>query len=541
MGMNANHRHRRSTSVRTAAACWAVGILAGLLSLTVSGAWSAGFSGADEPAHFLNTYLVADYLRSAPGSHPMAFAAEFYLHYPKISIGHWPPAYYALLSPFFLILPATPQTAFALNLLVSALPALLGGLLVGRLYDVRLALAGSAAIALTPVMLEAQSFFMLDAAVAAAALAATLIWTAHADRPVWWKPFTFALVAATAVLIKGNGWLLLFVPPLHLLLTGRWRMLLSPWPWAAAGLAGLLVGPWYWLTAGIAADGFNYAPGLGYALEALGYDLAALAANVTWPGLALAAWGAISGWRLRRDRPSEWNLIAGCIALVFATLLLQSLVPVDLDPRYMAPAIPPLVLLAFRGAAALLPRHRSAAVAAAALLIVLPGALHLLTREAKGGFRMEEAAALVPPGPAAWLIDGSSGAEGAFVAAMAVRDPGLQRYAVRSSKLLAVSDFMGTDYRLVTDDPADALARIRGLGIDGIAISRAGGEPAFPHSRLLARALADPRSPYRLVASLPHRGRPGTTLVYRARAPVAPNVPAIRALGLPGKAGSVLP
>jgi hypothetical protein len=38
---------------------------------------------------------------------------------------------------------------------------------------------------------------------------------------------------------------------------------------------------------------------------------------------------------------------------------------------------------------------------------------------------------------------------------MAVRDPALQSYAVRSSKLLARSDFMGNDYALVTRDPAE--------------------------------------------------------------------------------------
>ena len=42
--------------------------------------------------------------------------------------------------------------------------------------------------------------------------------------------------------------------------------------------------------------------------------------------------------------------LAGCAALVGATLLLQSLVPVDLDPRYMAPALLPLIVLALGGA-----------------------------------------------------------------------------------------------------------------------------------------------------------------------------------------------
>jgi hypothetical protein len=129
-------------------------------------------------------------------------------------------------------------------------------------------------------------------------------------------------------------------------------------------------------------------------------------------------------------------------------------VPVDLDARYMAPAIPPLIALAVAGLAAMAPRLRWLA-ALAALATAAPGVAHLVTRQPKIDLRLDEAAAFVPQRPTAWVVDGTSGAEGAAIAAMAVRDPALQSYAVRSSKLLARSDFMGNDYALVTRDPAE--------------------------------------------------------------------------------------
>ena len=523
-----------------AAGSLVIAMLAGVTALLVSGAWQAGFSGADEPAHFLNSYFIAEYARTSLGANPLAFATEYYLHYPKISIGHWPPAYYALLSPFFLLLPANPHTALALNLLLSALPAMLAGLLIVRLQPRWLAFIAALVTALTPVALEAQSFFMLDQPVAAAAIAATMLWIAYAKRPAPWKVIGFALVSALAVLIKGNGWLLLFVPPIHLALTGRWQILLSPSPWMAAVLAAFIVGPWYWLTAGISADGFNYSPGLAYAGRALWYDLTALADNLTIPGLLLAGYGAFIEWRRRRETPHRWNVAAGCLSLVLATLLLQSLVPVDLDPRYMATAIPPLVVLALNGAAGALVRRHPLAAVAAALLLAAPGLLHLSTREPKIGFRLEEVAAEIRH-PSAWVIDGTSGAEGSFVAAMAVRDRDLESYAIRSSRILAESDFMGSEYRLLVSGPAEVLARLNGLGVEGVVISRMGGEAAFPHSRLLREAVRGVSSPYRLVALLPHRNRPGATEVYRTVVPVRLNEPAIRALGLPAKAGALAP
>jgi len=526
--------------VAFAFACLVAGVIAGLASLVVSDAWNAGFSGADEPAHFLNTYLIAEYAREALGSNPLAFASEYYLHYPKISIGHWPPAFYALLSPLFLLFPATPHSAFAANLILSALPAMLIGLLAARLHGRAIGLLAALLAALTPVALEAQAFFMLDHAVAAAALGATMLWIAQTERPAAWKVLGFAILAATAVLIKGNGWLLLFVPPIHLALTGRWRLLASPWPWAAGIVAALLVGPWYWLTAGISADGFNHSPGPAYAWQALRYNAAALAANVGPLGLALAVWGAIAEWRLRRSVPQRWNVAAACIGLIAATLLLQSLVPVDLDPRYMAPAFPPLVLLAICGAAAAVPRHPRLAVAAAAVALAFPGLVHLAAREPKAGFQLEEAAARVTH-PSAWVIDGTSGAEGAFVAAMAVRDPKLGSYAIRSSRLLAESNFMGTEYQLTVSDPVDLLSRLKALGVQGVVISRANGEGAFPHSALLRGAVAGPNSPYRLVAGLAHRNRPGVTEIYERQGRVVMNEPALRALGLPAKAAGLAP
>jgi hypothetical protein len=215
-------------------------------------------------------------------------------------------------------------------------------------------------------------------------------------------------------------------------------------------------------------------------------------------------------------------------------------VPVDLDPRYMAPALPAVLVLAVSGAIALARLAAGAPRLAAAplLLLVLPGAAHLAEREPKANLRMEEAAAIASAGghKQAWLIDGGSGAEGAFVAAMAVRDPALTGYTVRASKLLASSDFMGNSYRLRFDTPAQAAAEMRRLGLAGAVVAERPGVEEFAHRPLLAAALADPQSGYRLAAELPHRGRPGVTRIYRATDARVADAEAIRALGLPEKA-----
>ncbi|HEY0085033.1 MAG TPA: hypothetical protein VGB65_03895, partial [Allosphingosinicella sp.] len=81
-----------------------------------------------------------------------------------------------------------------------------------------------------------------------------------------------------------------------------------------------------------------------------------------------------------------------------------------------------------------------------------------------------------------------------------------------------------------------AAAEIRRLGISGVVVAERPGVEEFALRPLLAPALADPGSGYRLSVSLPHTGRTGVTRVYRAVQPVVANAEAIRALGLPDKA-----
>jgi len=520
------------------AAAYPVALAAGLLVWWVTGAAGAGFSGADESAHFLNSYFVAFYGQTAFGENPLAFATEFYLHYPKISIGHWPPAYYGLVAPFFLVAPPTPAAAFALNLFVSALPALGVAALLAKLDGRRAAPAGVLVWALTPLALEGQAFLMLDQALAACAVAATIAWLAFAERQSWPRIILFAGLAALAILIKGNGWLLVFVPPLHILLTGRWRLLASPLLYAGAAFGGLLVTPWYLATAGIAADGFNYEMGLGYAWKALAFNAGIMFDNVGPIGFAFAGTAVLAEYRDRRATPGRWTVAAACIALILATLALQSLVPVDIADRYMAPALPPLVVLILVGAARMVkaiarPRLKWAAASVACVALLLPGTLHLAARAPKADLRLEQAAAIATRHPGAWLIDGGSGAEGAFIAAMAVRDSRLEHYTVRGSKLLAHSDFMGSDYRLKFADAAAVAGELARLGVGGIVLAEGEGGAAFAHSGQLKAGL---ERDYRLAAVLRHRGRPGTTSIYRSARPIVADAQAIRALGLPDKA-----
>ncbi len=520
-------------------------VLVGALAVFMAKSYQSGFSGADEPSHFLNGYFVSDYIARHFGSNPMGAATDFYVHYPKISIGHWPPAYYGILGLVFLVLPPTLPVIFAVNVLFAALPAIGVAAALSMLADRRAALAGALVYAVTPLVLEGHVMFMADQPLTACLVAATAVWIAFSVRPGWGSALGFALLAATAVLVKGNGWLVVFVPVFHILLTANWKLLLSVRLYVAAALAAAIVVPWYMLTAKIAADGFNYQAGLPYATKALLYNLQALGRNVTPLGGLLALYAIVAEFRARRAAPQRWTIVSAVISLLLATLLLQSLVPVDIVERYMAPALPAVVVLAVLGAVRLLAHLPSLlragtpapALAALAVVMAVPGIVHLVQRAPKADTGIAAVTdRLAAAKPVLTVIDGSASTEGWFIADMAVHDSALRGYVVRASKLLADSNFMGTTYTLKYHDTADVLAELHRLGVQHVVIVREGGKDAYPHSAQVRAALARADSGFRLGQTLPHQYRSGVTEVYDAVAPARPDIAAVRNMGLPAKA-----
>ena len=166
-------------------------------------ALSSGLSGSDEGSHFLNGYMIWSYLKDAPGQNPMTYATNFYIHYPKISIGHWPPLYYAFLASFFGIVSHTTFPFFVVNLVVGALPALLIARSVRQVLGLPWAVLAGISYVLIPITLNNTVRLMLDQAIAGLCLFGALLWSAYSKRPSLLRGFAYAFVTAAAILVKG--------------------------------------------------------------------------------------------------------------------------------------------------------------------------------------------------------------------------------------------------------------------------------------------------------------------------------------------------
>lgn len=500
--------------------------------------------GNDEASHFLNSYLVWAYSTEAAGQNPMAYATEFYVHYPKISIGHWPPLYYALLSVFFFIDPYTPQTLLLVNLLVNSLPALLIARLVRPLAGLPWAVLAGLIFVLHPLSIDNTSRLMLDQALAGVCLAAAVVWSAYASRPSLWSGLAYAILAAAAILIKGNGWVLAIYPLFHIALAGRW-CLLTNWRTYVAGLTAIVaVAPWTVLTYKIGADGFNYAWGLDYFTVALPYFLLAIFHGLGPIATMAAVAGMVGCLRARDNRQlREWGAVG--MAMVLATILFHSIVPVDLEPRYMSSAMPPLAAFAALGVWMTVIRLRVLAVrpllacGVALAVFAIPGLLFLGEHPSKMDMRMDEVAAFLASQPKGQVVvvDGHPGAEGSLAAAVALSDRSRRNYVVRSSQLMAQSNFMGSQYTLKVKTPQEALALLKEVSAGTVVIAEGPRiVPRFPHSDLLLAALQLDGAPFRLEQVLEHRHHDGRTLVFVRESLPDIRLDAVRRVNFPAKA-----
>ncbi len=514
-----------------------------VLAMSVLHGFDSGLSGSDEGSHFLNGYMIWSYVHEALGRNPLAYATDFYIHYPKISIGHWPPLYYVFLGALFFVLPHVPLAFLLVNLVVGALPALIVARVLRPLLGRPWAVLGALLCVALPISLANSIRLMLDQALGMLCLLAALLWSAYACRRTLGWALGFAAVAAASILVKGNGWVLVMFPLFHIALTGRWSML---WNWrtlAAAALALAVVGMWTVATYKISSDGFNYAWGWSYFALALPTFLGQLYDCLGPVGVLLAVTGIWTSLGTRGN-PALRELSRTGLALVLATVIFHSLVPVDLVARYMSSAVFPLAMFMAIGAWGLSQRlawavARPWAAAALALVVLsMPGLQFLYETRPRVDLRMAEVAQLLSAQPQglAVVVDGNPGVEGALTSEMALRDRVRQHYVVRSSQLLSTSDFMCHKYVLKADTPQQVLGLLDEMGAAAVVVAEGPVIETYEHNAVLKAALQDPVSPFRLAQVFRHERQDGQTSVYLRRDLVSPDRATITRVSFPAKA-----
>lgn len=485
----------------------------------LSGAWSSDLGAdSDEPAHYVTGLMLRQYLLSgfSPPS-PLAFARDYYAHYPKVALGHFPPAYYIAEGAWMLVFGPNRVSVLLFMGCLGALFSLLTFHLLRSRFGFIESLTGALLCAALPVVQQSSGMVMSDLLLAVFCLGAALAFSRYlvSGRPR--HSFAFGVLASLAIMTKGSGMLLVFFVPLALIFSAKFSLLRRPSLWLAPLPVLVICLPWLALTYHITEEGMAREPMLPYLVRAGAYFAGAsihtFGYTLLFPALGGVCALVCSALADRKGIEPFW---ASMLALPPSLITLYSLVPGGLDPRYLIPAAPPLLALWLLGLRvihegiapkmpALSPRLSSAALP----LVLVPFFLWETFRVPEKritGYRAaaEFVARHVEAETAAGdsievLISSDARGEGAFIAELAMLEPAPRIRIHRSSKILSSSDWVGREYATDFSSLRQMREFLESSGIDWIITDDSiPPRDRRPHHTLLEESLRKNRGPLTL-------------------------------------------
>ena len=484
----------------------------------------ADLAQADPPAHFTTGVMLHDFLRH-PGSQPVRFAECFYVKYPKVAFGHWPPVFYVLEALWFFIFGTKIIAAKWLCGLIAAACAAVLFLRICRFEDWPYAALFSAVFLASPFVEREGWRIMSDLLVALLvflALTALSDYFAGGNGQDAWR---FAAWSVLAILTKPTAWLLLGVMIAGPALSRRTKLYTSANYWLPLVATGAAAAPFF---LGVGALQFGYP----LRLAGLLHRLAAMSGNISsllWAGILLVTMLAAAAlfWWLHRDRKLGAGSVQGVVFLLwiaaqFALLLVAPLTR-EWDRYFLASFAPAIFLLA-RGTATVERQfaakgfgHTKIAAALVCAGAVAVGATVNPVRTT--AFSQAAAALPIRPEPVFIAVESDSAGEGALIAKRLEQDRYRSSFLVRGSKLLSVSDWSRTTYQLRYRDPAAVRQAIDENRVDFAVIDTSA--PAMPSTPLLESALADSAWRWTVTERIPVvlGRRRGELRVYRRDSP----------------------
>ena len=452
------------------------------------GAPGASFDGyPDEPSHYISGLMVREYLTSGLSRTPTAFAQDYYLHVPYFAVGYWPPLFYIAEALWMLLFGPGRATTLLLIALIAALSATLIFLVLRSSVGALAAFALGVVFLLLPIVESSSMLVMTDLPVTILGFGALIALASYLESERIAPLLVFTVLTAMTILTKGSGLYLLGVLPAALIVTGRWRWFLRWSLWLAPVGVALLCAPWYLISQKFLTRGFLARTEFTTALRVLGWDTVRDLGLLT----VFVAWGV---WTCMRTRPIP-PLAAICMLqpLVLAAFLMTA--PVIVEPRYMSPALPPLVVLAGYGIYSIAKssrRERTVGLAVTGLLVITAAFRIYAGAPVQVANTVRPVAEFVvghtqPPYRSAMV---SADAEGPMIAEIAQIEPrSTARYLVRPGKVLARMDWLGRNYEQLHASAEQMQTLFDRMPVDVVILRSNPGPGALPHERMLAETI----------------------------------------------------
>lgn len=309
------------------------------------GAWTSDLGGdPDEAAHAVTGLMVRDYLTHQMGGHPLKFAETYYARYPKVALGHYPPGYY-LLSALVLLPKPSVVSLFVLQAGLAASVATLMAWVGAQMMSVSLSCIAGAVWCMTMPVLKLSMLVMADFFLVLMCLAAAVAFVFYMKSLKARWSLIFGILASLAILIKGSGWMLALLPPVAIVLSRCWRLLITPSLWLAPLPVLLLALPWQWFSFRFTEEGMSGMSPAEHLMAAMPFygDVLVrhygwLVAGVMGGAMVRLMWRWCHGAKVSAVESVWW-------ALLFSGVVMMMVVPAGLTSRYFLPLSAPLLLL----------------------------------------------------------------------------------------------------------------------------------------------------------------------------------------------------
>jgi hypothetical protein len=493
-----------------------------------TGAWRDDFSATgDEASHFTSAVAMSSYFSSGQITHPYDFASQYYLHYPKIAFGKWPPAFYVLSGIWFVLFSPSRLTGMLFIAFETVLLSFVAFRVASRLLSPLLSFIAAITVVMTPFFALQSTIFMLEFQTATLGLVSLLAFLAVLEGQGWRAGAIFVLAASACILTKANGWALLISAGVGYLCLRRQTR--ASFAAVAIVLAATMIVcfPFYFVFVHAMSDGnADTKPALWFTLEAVSTYLRESAEVL---GLAVSALFLVRLVLCARDAylgQKQQPLIVLLVAWTVGPFVFQTIVPASFEIRHLAIAFPCVVLLAFTVVPQWLGRTGRVAVIGAGIAVLLLTVPWTMPDRYSELFRMaapQIVSRLSTAPNKAVLITSNGPGEGRLVACMAALDPKGQYFCIRATKLIVDADWRAVDYHLLVRTREDVLKKLDSVPVSYVAVHDM-VRKGLPHHELLRDALNSAPDRWRLIKVLESVSIPDgkeTLAIYEASANLA--------------------
>ncbi len=462
------------------------------------GVFSNEFGGySDEAGHYITGLLMHDYFTDIKYVSPMEYAENYYLHYPKVALGHWPPFFY--ITQFFWTI-FFPVSRISMMLLIAFITTLLSGtvyLILKRCSGSLMGIGGGILLIVLPLVQKWSGMLMAEMLVALLCLWAVLCLGRFIDTEKWQWSIGFGVFSTLAILTKGNGLVLLLTVPFALFFGRRFYLVKRLSTWYPLFMVLLLCGPWYWVTLNTVRNGMmEGSPTLGFIVTAIPFYSAGLV-NIVGLGLfPLVVVGLIIlviRPYLNKETDGKWASLG---ALLVCVWLFHVVVPAGLEARHLITAVPVLVILIVAGLKSISKKipfrnftgRKKELILTIVLTLVFLFETFDIPNKAFYGFDKiaQQLLSDIALRNSVILISSDARGEGAFISEVAMREQRPSHIVLRVSKILSTSRWDGSNLHLIYNTPEEIADYLYKIPVEIVVIDMSVSEkkPSRQHSLL---------------------------------------------------------